>query len=542
MFSYFRQSPNELRKKCLCATKDTCIVAHMFVMRNRVRSSLMPFVLALITLLALADGLRAGAIYVPNGSFELPFVSDAEVEATNMISWETFPPQSDGAIGVFVNDPAYTNDVPNDYIYNCDGNQVAYIFNDPGLALFQDYQAVDSTGTPSQAFSANYEAGKSYRLVTGFIANTNFGELPGSTLQMSFYYRDSESNMVTITSADVVYDPSVFTNITNLVDFELDLPGVQATDPWAGQHIGVEFLCTSATNLAGGFWDLDNVRLTSSIYIPNASFELPAVTYAEVEATNMIAWETFPPQSDGAIGVFVNNPAYTNDVPNDYISNCDGSQVAYLFNNPGLALFQDYDAVDSTGAQSQAFSASYEVGKSYQLLTGFIGNTNFGELPGSSLQMSLYYRDSESNMITVASTNIIYDTNLFTSITRLVDCELVSPTVKATDPWVGQHIGIEFLSTSSTNLAGGFWDLDNVRLTDVLTSALDNPGVTNGQFEATLLSEPGAVLQVLATTDLTMPLANWTSVTTLTNTTGSIPFVDLTTGLGQRFYTVQPSP
>ncbi len=542
MASNVHRQTDDPAKMCLCVVSGTCKVAHDFFMHNRIHRNQWAVVLALITLLALADGLRAGAIYVPNSSFELPTVTYAEVEATNMISWETFPPQSDGAIGVFVNDPAYTNDVPNDYIYNCDGNQVAYIFNDPGLALFQDYEAVDSTGSPSNAFRATYEAGKSYRLVTGFIANTNFGELPGSSLQMSLYYRDSESNIVTIASTNIVYDPTVFTSITNLVDFELDLPGVQATNAWAGQHIGVEFLCTSATNLAGGFWDLDNVRVTSSIYIPNASFELPVVTYAEVEATNMIAWETFPPQSGGAIGVFVNNPAYTNDVPNDYIYNCDGTQVAYLFNDPGLALFQDYDAVDSTGAQSQAFSATYEVGKSYQLLTGFIGNTNFGEVPGSSLQMSLYYRDSESNMITVASTNIVYDTNLFTSINNLVNCELVSPTVKATDPWVGQHIGIKFLSTSATNLAGGFWDLDNVRLTGVLTPALANPGVTNGQFEVTLLSEPGVVLQVLATTDLTLPVANWTSVTTLTNTTGSIPFVDSTAGLGQRFYTVQPSP
>jgi hypothetical protein len=542
MISFSCQRPHDSRKMCLRAMKDTCIVAHMFGIQIRVRRNVMAVVLSIAAWLALAGALRAGTLYVPNGSFELPVVTYAEVEATNMISWETFPAQSDGAIGVFVNNPAYTNLVPNEYIYNCNGNQAAYIFNDPGLALFQDYDAVDSAGTPSHAFGATFEVGKSYKLVTGFIGNTNFGETPGSTLQMSLYYRDSESNMITIAATNIVYDTNVFTSITNLVDFELDLQAVQATDSWAGQHIGIEFLSTSATNLAGGFWDLDNVRLSSSIYVPNASFELPVVTYAEVEATNMISWETFPPQSDGAIGVFVNNPAYTNIVPNEYIYNCNGNQAAYIFNDPELALFQDYDAVDSTGAQSVAFSATYQVGKSYQLVTGFIGNTNFGEMPGATLQMSLYYRDSSSNMVTIASTNIIYDTNLFTSITNLVDCELVSPTVQATDPWAGQHIGIEFLSTSATNLAGGFWDLDNVRLTDVLTPVLVNPGLTNGQFQATLLSEPGLVFQILATTDLTLPLADWTSLAVLTNSTGSIPFVDSTPGLAQRFYTMQPSP
>jgi len=502
----------------------------------------MAVVLGLTAMLALACELRAGTLYVPNGSFELPALSYAEVVATNMISWETIPEQSDGAIGVFVNNPAYTNDVPNDYIYNCNGNQVAYIFNDQGLALFQDYDAVDSTGEPSHAFGATYEVGKSYRLVTGFIGSTNFGAMPGSTLEMSLYYRDGSSNLITIASTNIVYDPDVFTSITNLVDFELDLPVVQATNAWAGQHIGIEFLSTVANNLAGGYWDLDNVRLSSSIYVPNASFELPVVTYADVVSTNMISWETFPAQSDGAIGVFVNNPAYTNDIPNDFIYNCSGNQVAYIFNDAGLALFQDYDAVDSTGTPSHAFSATYQAGKSYRLVTGFIGSTNFGEMPDSTLQMSLYYRDSSSNMVTIASTNIVYDPDVFTSITNLVDCQLVSPTVKATDPWVGQHIGIQFLSTVATNLAGGYWDLDNVRLTDVLTTALVNPGITNGQFEATLLSEPGLVCQILATTNIALPVANWTSLATLTNTTGSIPFVDSTAVLDARFYTALPSP
>jgi hypothetical protein len=498
--------------------------------------------LVVAAMLALPGVLRAGNLYVPNGSFELPFVSDQEIVATNMISWETVPEESFGEVGVFVNNPAYTNATPNDYIYNANGNQVAYIFNTPGVALFQDYQAVDSTGAASHAFGAIYEAGKSYKLVTGFIGNTNFGEPPGATLQMSLYYRDSSNNMVTIVSTNIVYDTNVFTSITNLVDFELDLPGVQATNAWAGQHIGIEFLSIGSTNLEGGYWDLDNIRLSSSIYVPNASFELPVVSYAEVEATNMISWATLPPQSEGAIGVFVNNPAYTNSVPNDYIYNANGNQVAYIFNDPGLALFQDYEAVDSTGTQSQDFSATYQAGKSYQLLTGFIGNTNFGEPPGATLQMSLYYRDSSSNIVTIASTNIIYDTNLFTSITNLVDCELVSPTVQATDPWAGQHIGIEFLSTSATNVAGGFWDLDNVRLTDVQTPLPADPAITNGQFQFNLRSEPGLVFQILATTNLSLPVTNWSSLALLTNTTGNTPFVDSAPLLGQRFYLIQPSP
>jgi hypothetical protein len=66
--------------------------------------------------------------------------------------------------------------------------------------------------------------------------------------------------------------------------------------------------------------------------------------------------------------------------------------------------------------------------------------------------------------------------------------------------------------------------------------------MTNGHFQVTLRSEPGLVFQILATSNLTQPVTNWTSLATLTNTTGSISFVDSTTGLGQRFYTLRQLP
>ena len=141
------------------------------------------FAAAAVSLATWTGTLRAGTIYIPNASFGLPVVSYEDIASTNMVSWETFPQQADGAIGVFVNNPAYTNDVPDDYIYNCNGTQAAFIFNYPGLALFQDYDAVDSTGAASHAFSAKFEVGKFYRLLAGIIVSTNFyGTPPGSTL------------------------------------------------------------------------------------------------------------------------------------------------------------------------------------------------------------------------------------------------------------------------------------------------------------------------------------------------------------------------
>jgi hypothetical protein len=91
-------------------------------------------------------------------------------------------------------------------------------------------------------------------------------------------------------------------------------------------------------------------------------------------------------------------------------------------------------------------------------------------------------------------------------------------------------------------LAGGYWDADNVRLNEMNVLNLVNPVVTSGQVQFTVQSEPGVVFQVLASTNLSLPVASWTSLATLTNVTGSQPFTDSTAGQMRRFYTVQKSP
>jgi hypothetical protein len=287
------------------------------------------------------------------------------------------------------------------------------------------------------------------------------------------------------------------------------------------------FLIAATPILPGG-----NMVRAQSVYVPNADFGLPVVTDQGTDvALNMISWEASPQQNYGEIGVFGNLPD-----DGEFIVNCDGPQAAYIFEDPGLALFQDYDAVDSTGAPSHAFSATYQAGSSYQLQAGFIASADFLDLlPGAILQMSLYYRDVLGDMETLACTNVVYDTNVFTSDTNFVQYTLNLPTVQAGDAWAGQHIGIQFLPTGS--ITGGFWDVGNVQLW--VTPALINPNWSNGQFGATLLSQPGLVFQILATTNLHAPLSNWTSVVTLTNVSGTTPFFDPATNYNQRFYQAQ---
>jgi hypothetical protein len=126
-----------------------------------------------------------------------------------------------------------------------------------------------------------------------------------------------------------------------------------------------------------------------------------------------------------------------------------------------------------------------------------------------------------------------------------VDFQVQVPGVRPTDPWAGQNIGIQLLATPNFNYPnqwGGFWDADNVRLMETTALNLANPALTNGQMQFTVQSEPGVVFQVLATTNLSLPASNWTSLAILTNITGSLSYVDQSAAIGPRFYLAQPLP
>ena len=163
---------------------------------------------------------------------------------------------------------------------------------------------------------------------------------------------------------------------------------------------------------------------------------------------------------------------------------------------------------------------------------------------GSTFDLSLYYLDG-TNMVIVADTTVTNTAANFPTDTEFVDFQVQVPAVKATDPWAGHYMGIQLMATPdffNPSAWGGYWDADNVRLDETTALNLVNPTVTNGQFQITVQSEPNVVCQILATTNLSFPVTNWTSLATLTNLTGSLPFVDATPGLHQRFYTAKALP
>jgi hypothetical protein len=61
---------------------------------------------------------------------------------------------------------------------------------------------------------------------------------------------------------------------------------------------------------------------------------------------------------------------------------------------------------------------------------------------------------------------------------------------------------------------------------------------TNGQFSFTLQSQAGSVLEIQASTNL----VDWTSLATLTNETGTLPFTDTDNTFTGRFYRLHQLP
>lgn len=285
--------------------------------------------------------------------------------------------------------------------------------------------------------------------------------------------------------------------------------------------------------------------LAGPINVPNGSFESPATPFVSL---NFDSWQRTPQPAwwdENTSGAWTNlTGLFKNTAPGstDHIVNCHSNQAAWLFANPEAGLFQDYDSVDWKDSEpSHAFNAKFEVGKSFCLTFGAIGG-GYNMLPGTPLEASLYYRDTSSNKVVVAATNVIYSATHFTSRTQLVYFTVATPVVKETDPWAGQHIGIRFLSTVSPELAGGFWDLDDVRLSSTASPRLTDPFMVNGQFQFTLHGEPGFQIEVLAHHDPAQPIDNWTSIGLLTNHTGTVPFVDTNANFNQRCYRARQMP
>ena len=215
-----------------------------------------------VILVGLTSVLQAQPIAVPNSSFESQPAPNAYPFVNVFVdSWEKSPEPDYyaanigtpfgipwfGTVGVFLDVNPYANHI---------GNQVGYILGFPQVTLSQDYNS-----SPTHDFNATFDVGRAYNLTIGVFGKSTLA--PGSTLQLSLYYL-SGLDKITVGSTTISYDSALFpiTPSLSLVDFSVNVPTVQASYAWAGQHIGIQLESTSPITLAtGGNWDFDNVRL-----------------------------------------------------------------------------------------------------------------------------------------------------------------------------------------------------------------------------------------------------------------------------------------
>jgi len=203
------------------------------------------------------------------------------------------------------------------------------------------------------------------------------------------------------------------------------------------------------------------------VQIPNASFESPTTEFVDLRVDG---WQKNPKpiwfdESGGnlweqLIGIFI-NPA---EGGAGHIENSDGAQALYVFAIPQNGLFQDYDSMDWAHSEpTHAFDVKYEVGKSYSLSVGLKGGGG-GMVEGAGIQLALYWRNEAGGREIVASTMVFHSAAQFPTSTRFLDFTASTPTLGAGNPAVGKHLGILIEAMVLPEQAGGYWDIDNVRL------------------------------------------------------------------------------
>jgi hypothetical protein len=398
-----------------------------------VRNFIALFVIILFGLWAASPVLSA-SIPVENASFESPVVDPEGFGAVPVVDGWT---EIDNDTLFSTNTGVFANTEPNsfDHIVNADGGQLAFLGSQMGNSLEQDLDAV-------------YKPGCSYRLKVGVSVSVRFPPSsvePVDTLELVLYYRDA-NEVVDIAHRTV---EAAGQSYTELQDFSLELPMVQPGDAWAGRAIGIAL---RASGRAGGFWDLDNVRLIESapvlIPIENASFESPVVDPEGFGAVPVVDGWT---EIDNDTLFSTNTGVFANTATDsfDHIVNADGGQLAFLGSQMGNSLEQDLDAV-------------YKPGCEYRLTVGVSVSVRFPPSsvePVDTLELVLYYRDA-NEVVDIAHRTVEATGQ---SYTELQDFSLELPMVQPGDAWAGRVIGI---ALRAAGRAGGFWDLDNVRLVE----------------------------------------------------------------------------
>lgn len=277
--------------------------------------------------------------------------------------------------------------------------------------------------------------------------------------------------------------------------------------------------------------------------VPNGSFEEPKTDYVDLRLPHWSKsakpdWYDERRQGpwDQLIGVFTNIRRSTTG-NTLYFPNADGDQALFLFAVPEVGLFQEGDAPETDPVPE--WPALYEKNAAYRLTVG-VHSGGGGMKPGVSLELSLYYLATDGSRPTVASTTIVHEGP--PPIRQFTDHHLQIPPVNPEDPWAGRPVGIRIQSTVSAELAGGYWDIDNVRLSVDRAPVLRHLEISEGRIQFVWDGEPGRAFEVLSSPELARPLTEWTPLARLTNETGEITFSEEVSATGLRLYRTRLQP
>jgi len=113
----------------------------------------------------------------------------------------------------------------------------------------------------------------------------------------------------------------------------------------------------------------------------------------------------------------------------------------------------------------------------------------------------------------VAALSITNTASNFSDNNHFVDFQVSLPVVKSSDPWAGQHIGIQVLSTVDPSLQGGYWDVDNVRLFAISRTCPGQSCMDGGPISVYGCEANRALtIEILSAGDLSLPLGKWDSL------------------------------
>lgn len=243
----------------------------------------------------------------------------------------------------------------------------------------------------------------------------------------------------------------------NLSDYSLLSDGWQdspcSSPDWCGGvdinrsgTVGIDDLLIMAEHWLDG----SIVSEGTSLLVANHSFEEPIIdpsTNPMLSIPTVSSWVEHDTDEilGGNVGTFLNLPS-TNPAS---ILNVDGNQLAFLGSGLGNTLIQH-------------LSATYQVGKRYQMTVSIGLSPDYPPLYQDILYLYLFYVDPNTlNWINISSST---QPAIGFRVESLKDCSLYLPTVTVNEPWAGANIGIMIHACGEP---GGFWNLDNVRVTEL---------------------------------------------------------------------------